>query len=382
MARLALARLCLTALIGVASAEQRASAEQPPLRLQRRHAGGTGATTTVQAWGADSVRVRVHIGALIDVPAAQALLPTATPPPGTQAAALSASDGVSDTITAGNIAVAVGPTGLITATVDLDPNDKSDDEGSGPCSTAAQCATRCLNHGQCIAYTWTHVGVPAAMCWLKGPKAAEPGLRTHSAGHTSGICRKAPPPAPSAPFVQTGSGHVAFEGLEAGEAVYGLGEHRGSSRCDNQCVNTTLPIRDWSWEIQHSQDVHFLPNNGNAWIPFYQSNKAYGFLWNLASYGHFAIGPSAISWSSNATLQLDYWITTTAAETPATTPAYADLMKHYVAAAGPPLALPFSYTGFWQCKNRYSSQGQILEVASQYVKRGLPISVIVVDYHH
>ena len=32
--------------------------------------------------------------------------------------------------------------------------------------------------------------------------------------------------------------------------------------------------------------------------------------------------------------------------------------------------------------SRYSSQGQILEVASEYVRRGLPISVIVVDYHH
>ena len=32
--------------------------------------------------------------------------------------------------------------------------------------------------------------------------------------------------------------------------------------------------------------------------------------------------------------------------------------------------------------SRYSSQGQILEIASEYVRRGLPISVIVVDYHH
>ena len=47
-----------------------------------------------------------------------------------------------------------------------------------------------------------------------------------------------------------------------GEGIYGMGEHRGSARCTNQCVNTSLPIRQWDWEIQHSQDVHFLPNNG------------------------------------------------------------------------------------------------------------------------
>eukprot|EP01044_Picomonas_judraskeda_P021272 COSAG03_NODE_4967_length_1376_cov_68.654237_1_plen_50_part_10 len=46
---------------------------------------------------------------------------------------------------------------------------------------------------------------------------------------------------------------------------------------------------------------------------FYQSTKGYGFLWNLASYGHFHVGADAISWSSNATLQIDYWVTTTAA---------------------------------------------------------------------
>ena len=57
-------------------------------------------------------------------------------------------------------------------------------------------------------------------------------------------------------------------------------------------------------------------------------------------------------------------------------------MKHYAAATGPPPNLPHQYTGFWQCKLRYSSQEQILRIASEYVKRQLPISVIVIDFHH
>jgi alpha-D-xyloside xylohydrolase len=40
------------------------------------------------------------------------------------------------------------------------------------------------------------------------------------------------------------------------------------------------------------------------------------------------------------------------------------------------------WVSFWQCKLRYSSQEQILRIASEYVNRGLPISVIVVDFHH
>jgi hypothetical protein len=366
------------------------------------------ATTTVDAWGADSVRVRVHLGAVIDVPAAQALLPTA--PPAATTATVSA-----DRITNGNIAVAVDAAGLVTVTrvsdhkvllkqtageltpppaasvqsaapeasnctilpnTDLDPNG-GNDVGAAPAATVAICAARCLTNPKCFVFTFTH-----ATCWLKSAKAADPATKHASPGHTSGICRQAPPPPPPVPYVQTGAGHVAFEGLGEGEAIYGMGEHRGSNRCTNQCVNTSLPIRSWDWEIQHSQDVKYLPNNGNAWIPFYQSTKGYGFLWNSAGYGHFHVGPDAITWRSNATLQLDWWITTTAATTPSTAQPYADLMQHYAAAAGPPLVLPFDYTGFWQCKLRYSTQDQILRVASEYVRRGLPISVIVIDYHH
>ena len=48
-------------------------------------------------------------------------------------------------------------------------------------------------------------------------------------------------------------------------------------------------------------------------------SKGYGFLWNLASYGHFHVGADALTWSSNATLQLDFWVTTTEARAAATT---------------------------------------------------------------
>lgn len=44
--------------------------------------------------------------------------------------------------------------------------------------------------------------------------------------------------------------------------------------------------------------------------------------------------------------------------------------------------MPEYGTGFWQCKLRYMTQDEILEVAREYKRRGLPISVIVVDYFH
>jgi alpha-D-xyloside xylohydrolase len=44
--------------------------------------------------------------------------------------------------------------------------------------------------------------------------------------------------------------------------------------------------------------------------------------------------------------------------------------------------LPEFAAGFWQCKLRYSSQEELLEIAREYKRRGLPLSVIVVDYFH
>lgn len=38
--------------------------------------------------------------------------------------------------------------------------------------------------------------------------------------------------------------------------------------------------------------------------------------------------------------------------------------------------------GFWQCKLRYQTQDELLEVARECKRRGLPIDVIVVDFFH
>ena len=44
--------------------------------------------------------------------------------------------------------------------------------------------------------------------------------------------------------------------------------------------------------------------------------------------------------------------------------------------------LPEWASGFWQSKLRYRSQQELLEVAREYNRRGLPLSVIVCDYFH
>jgi len=49
---------------------------------------------------------------------------------------------------------------------------------------------------------------------------------------------------------------------------------------------------------------------------------------------------------------------------------------------GHPPVLPEFASGFWQCKNRYRNQSELLDIAQGYLDRSLPISVIVVDYLH
>ena len=38
--------------------------------------------------------------------------------------------------------------------------------------------------------------------------------------------------------------------------------------------------------------------------------------------------------------------------------------------------------GFWQCKLRYQTQEELLHVAREYKRQGLPIDVIVIDFFH
>ena len=57
-------------------------------------------------------------------------------------------------------------------------------------------------------------------------------------------------------------------------------------------------------------------------------------------------------------------------------------MSNYVDATGHTPPLPYYASGFWQCRLRYKSQEEVLTVAREYKKRGLPLDIIVIDYFH
>lgn len=79
-------------------------------------------------------------------------------------------------------------------------------------------------------------------------------------------------------------------------------------------------------------------------------------------------------WTADSTRQMDYWIT--AGDDPA------QIEEAYADVTGKVPMMPNYGTGFWQCKLRYRTQEELLSVAREYKRRGLPISVIVIDFFH
>ena len=148
---------------------------------------------------------------------------------------------------------------------------------------------------------------------------------------------------------------VRFKAYE-GERVYGLGQHQHGR------LNQKGLVID---QYQYNTEVC---------IPFLLSSRGYGFLWHNPAVGRVELGADVTRWVAEATPQMDYWITTGA--TPAT------IMEHYADATGHAPPFPEWAAGFWQCKLRYRTQDELLAVAREFKRRGLPISVIVSDFFH
>jgi alpha-D-xyloside xylohydrolase len=141
-----------------------------------------------------------------------------------------------------------------------------------------------------------------------------------------------------------------------GEKIYGLGQHQHG-------------LLD-----QKGSVIDLFQINTEVCIPFLLSNRGYGFLWHNPAVGRVELGATQTRWVAESSQQIDYWITL--ADTPA------EILSNYADATGHAPLLPEWAAGFWQCKLRYRTQEELLQVARQYKQRGLPLDVIVVDYFH
>ncbi len=140
------------------------------------------------------------------------------------------------------------------------------------------------------------------------------------------------------------------------EKLYGLGQRQHGFLNQKGCA------------------LDLMHRNTEVSIPFMVSNKGYGFLWNHPGLGRVELGRNDTRWVADAAHQLDYYVVQE--DSPA------ELLQRYAEVTGFPSAFPEWAAGFWQCKLRYKTQKELLEVAREYHRRKLPVSVMVIDFHH
>ncbi|MFA6506867.1 MAG: TIM-barrel domain-containing protein [Treponemataceae bacterium] len=148
---------------------------------------------------------------------------------------------------------------------------------------------------------------------------------------------------------------VKFEARD-GEKIFGMGQYQDGKFDQKGSV----------LELAH--------RNSQASVPFMISNLGYGLLWNNPAIGRATFASNLTEFVSESTKRIDYWIT--CGDGPAA------IEENYAEVTGKTPMMPEYAMGFWQCKLRYRSQAEVLEVAREYKRRGLPLDVIVVDFFH
>ena len=120
--------------------------------------------------------------------------------------------------------------------------------------------------------------------------------------------------------------------------------------------------------------LELAQRNSQISVPFAVSSLGYGMLWNNPAVGQVTFGKNYTEWTARSTKDMDYWLT--AADTPK------EILENYTAVTGRAPKFPEDRMGLWQCKLRYRTQEEVLEVARRYQKEGIKIDQIVIDFFH
>ena len=138
---------------------------------------------------------------------------------------------------------------------------------------------------------------------------------------------------------------AAFE-ANPGEKLYGMGQYQ----------QAILDLKGSTLELAH--------RNSQASVPFVMSSAGYGFLWNNP-------GDRAGDFRH----QSHRWVAESTAAAGLLGHRGLDSCRHHASlrrATGHVPMMPEYGMGYWQCKLRYRTQEQLLEVAREHKRRGLP----------
>jgi alpha-D-xyloside xylohydrolase len=139
------------------------------------------------------------------------------------------------------------------------------------------------------------------------------------------------------------------------EAFFGLGQHQAGV---------------WNY---HGESVELSQANTNISVPMFLSSNGYGIFWNNTSRSRFNNRfPHELYLSSEVADAVDYYFLY-GPEFDAIISAYRDMT------GAAPMFGKWAY-GFWQCKNKYESQAEVLGVAHKYRELHIPVDNIVQDW--
>jgi alpha-D-xyloside xylohydrolase len=139
------------------------------------------------------------------------------------------------------------------------------------------------------------------------------------------------------------------------EGFYGLGQHQAGV---------------WNY---HGESVDISQDNTNISVPFFLSTYGYGLFWNNSSRSRFNNRfVHSLYLSSEVADTVDYYFLYG--------PDFDKIIAGYRELTGAaPMFGKWAY-GFWQCKNRYASQEELLGVAHKYRDLHIPVDNIVQDW--
>jgi len=146
------------------------------------------------------------------------------------------------------------------------------------------------------------------------------------------------------------------------EHYYGLGQnhegfldHRGH------------PVRCWA--------DYTAPAAPSFCVPFLVTNKGYGLVWDNPSKTTIEPGfNEQTKWTSEVGDRVSFFVIAGATMD--------EIYAGYRLLTGPTPMLPKAAYGYIQCKQRYTSQKEVLDVAQGYRDRHLPADVMVVDWFY
>ncbi|WP_426277742.1 TIM-barrel domain-containing protein [Chryseobacterium sp. S-02] len=154
---------------------------------------------------------------------------------------------------------------------------------------------------------------------------------------------------------QTYSVTQSFQ-LEKEEPIYGLGILQNGKMS------------------QRNTDIKMIQNNTWDFVPFFQSVKGYGIFWDNYSPTQFTDKPDKTSFSSEVGEGVDYYFI------------YGKNADGVIAGmrnlTGNVPMIPLWTYGYWQSKERYKSQDELLDVVKKYRDLKVPLDGIIQDWQY